>query len=68
VCALGRLGGGFQGACRDVVNLFLIRFSAYFSNRIFAIIENFDPRFDVYPFHLFHLRSWHQQNFRVSKH
>jgi hypothetical protein len=33
-----------------VVNPFLIRFSAYFSDRIFAIIENFDPRFDVYPF------------------
>jgi hypothetical protein len=32
-----------------VVNPFLIRFSAYFSDRIFAIIENFDPRFDVYP-------------------
>jgi hypothetical protein len=39
--------GWFQGACRDVVNPFLIRFSAYFSDRIFAIIENFDPIFDV---------------------
>jgi hypothetical protein len=45
--------GGVSGVCRDVVNPFLIRFSAYFSDRIFAIIESFDPRFDVYPIFLY---------------